>query len=329
MVSYSMSSGDDKPYIKWGESKMEFAAYLRRCRETIGLTQEELVSELYSFDTQHFGGLETVTLSRWERGSTTPHLARQVSILKYFQQQTHIALPCLDRFSHDAVEQMICETGMHNLLGKSKKLILDFPSKMIGADELLVKQLRESSALDIIIDIHMAIDKGFHHKFKEIPAKQIRAWALHPSNTFLVCHYKKQFFGLHFTLRLKPEIFEKIMSREMTEKELTLDDFASFEEAGSNYIISFFAMNDKAATLLFIRSYAHLIANQKVIEEIGTSVIMEDAVKLLKNMKLTLYKELPYDETHTLKMYREKIDAFLASEYVLKMILSEKNCPER
>jgi len=307
---------------------MEFGSYLRTCRESIGLTQEQLISELYSFDTENFKGLEATTLSRWERYATTPHLARQVSILRYFQQQTHIALPCLDRYNHDEVERMICETGMRNLLGKSKKLILDFPSKMIGADELLVKQLRESSALDTIIDIHMAIDKGFHHKFKEIPAGQIRAWALHPSNTFLVCHYKKQFFGLHFTLRLKPEIFDKLMSRDMTEKELTLNDFASFEETGSNYVISFFAMNDKAATLLFIRSYAHLIANQKVIKEIGTSVIMEDAVKLLKNMKLTLYNELPYDETYTLKMYREKIDSFLASEYVLKMILSEKNCPE-
>lgn len=307
---------------------MEFSGYLRTCREAIGLTQEELVFELYRFDTEQFGGLETVTLSRWERGITTPHLSRQVSILKYFQKKKGIALPCLERFSHDELERMICETGMHNLLGKSKKLILNFPSKMIGADELLVRQLRESSALDIIIDINMAIDKGFHHKFKEIPAQQIRSWALHPSNTFFVCHYKKQFFGLHFTLRLKPEIFEKIMSREITEKELILDDFASFEEKGSNYVISFFAMNDKAATLLFIRSYAHLIANQKVIEEIGTSVIMEDAVKLLKNMKLTLYKELPYDETYTLKMYREKIDSFLASEYILKMILSEKNCPE-
>ena len=308
---------------------ISFANYLKTCREHNALTQEQLVSELYSFNTDAFGGLEPVTLSRWERGTTTPYLARQVEILKYFQKRTASALPCLEHYSHDDLERIICETGMHNLIGKSKKLILDFPSKMIGTEEIAVLQLRESHELDTMVDMHLALDKGFHHKFKEVTFEQLRSWALHPSNTFLMCLYKDQFFGIHFTLRLKPDIFDAIMQREITEKDLTLDAFASFDEMGSNYIISFFALNDKAATLLFIRSYAHLIANQHVIEEVGTSVIMEDAVKLLKNMKLTLAKELPYDDTHTIKMYRETIQNFLASEYVLKMLFSETPCSEK
>jgi hypothetical protein len=223
---------------------------------------------------------------------------------------------------------MICETGMKNLLGKSKELILNFPEKMIGTDEIKVFQLRNSEVLDTIIDLHMELDKGFKHKFKDVPSAHFKEWALHPSNFFYQCSYKKQFFGLLFALRLKPEIFEKIINLEIREKDLKLEDFASFDEMGSSYITSFFAMNEKAASLLFIRYYAHLIANQKVIEEVGVSLMMEDAKKLLANMNLTEHQNMVLDNGSTLQTYRESLSRFLASEQTVKMILSKQECPE-
>ena len=217
---------------------------------------------------------------------------------------------------------------MHNLLGKSKELVLNFPSKMIGAGDLVVKQLRNSEMIDKVVDINIDLDKGFNHTFTELLPEHFKEWALHPSNSFFVCEYKSQFFGLLFTLRLKPDAFEKIMHHEIKEKDLHTEDFASFEETGNNYIISFFAMNEKAAAMLFIRYFAHLIANQKVIAEVGVATMMEDARKLLKNMNLPHYSDLEIGEGLTLQTYRETLPNFLASEYVLKMILSMQECPE-
>ena len=307
---------------------MYFSDYLRSCREENQLTQEQLVHDLYSYDTKSFVGLDTTTLSKWERGITKPRLAKQVSILKYFQQRSGTALPCLERYSQEEAEEMICEAGMHNLLGKSKELILNFPSKMIGADDLAVLQLRNSEMIDRIIDITIDLDKGFNHKFSQLLPRHFKEWALHPSNAFFVCEYQEQFFGLLFTLRLKPEAFEKIMNHEIREKDLTLEDLASFNEAGSHYVISFFAMNDKAANMLFIRFFAHLIAHQRAIEEVGLATMMEDARKLIKNMNLNHYADLEIGNGLILQTYRETLQNFLACEPVVKMILSKQECPE-
>ena len=73
----------------------------------------------------------------------------------------------------------------------------------------------------------------------------------------------------------------------MKKNDITADDFASSDEEGSSLMLSFFAMNDKTATLLFIRYYAHLIANQKTIDEIGGITIQDEAKKIINNMNRT------------------------------------------
>ena len=307
---------------------MYFIEYLRSCREHASLTQEQLVHELYSYDIEHFASLETSTLSKWERSIIKPKLSRQVRIIQYFQERTGSALPCWEEYSEADAEEMICKAGMRNLLGKSKELVLNFPQKMIGADDLKVLQLRNSEKIDRIIDITMELDKGFNHKFSELLPKHFREWVIHPSNSFFVCEYKEYFFGLLFTLRLKPETFEKIMDLQIRDKDLKLDDFASFDESGSNYVTSFFAMNEKAATMLFIRYYAHLIANQRTIGEVGVTTMMNDARKLLSNMNLEKYRSMELNNGLILESYRETLSNFLASEYTVKMILSKQECPE-
>jgi len=243
---------------------VHFNEYLKVCREENNLTQEQLTHALYGYNIEYFKGLDTSTLGKWERGVTKPKVSKQVSIIKYFQEMTGMALPCWDHYSVDEAEEMICKVGMKNLLGKSKELVLNFPSAMIGADDLNVYQLRNSEMIDKIIDINVDLDKDFNQDYTGLQSVQFKEWALNPCHSFYVCEYKDQFFGLLFVLRLKPESFERIMNFEIDERDLTADDFASFDELGCSYMLSFFAMNEKAASMLFIRYYAHLIANQKM-----------------------------------------------------------------
>lgn len=306
---------------------MQFGHYLKTCREHLSLTQEQLVQALYLYDADHFQTLDGSTLSKWERGNVQPQTVKQVSIVKFFQQSTHKALPCFDAYSVEKVEEIICEVGMQNLLGKSKELILKFPSATIGTDDLHVYQLRNSEMIDEVIDINMQFDKDFNHDFTQLQTEQFKTWALHPSNSFYVCKYHEQFFGLLFTLRLKPEVFEKIMNLEIDERELTIDDFASFSEMGSNYMLSFFAMNEKAASVLFVRYYAHIIANQKVILDVGVATLMEDAKKLIGEMNLRHYGSKTVIKGLELQTYRETLPNFLACEKVMKMIFSKQDTP--
>ena len=307
---------------------MHFNEYLKQCRESNHLTQEQMVSDLYSYDTDSFGGLDTTTLSKWERAITKPKLSRQVAIIKYFQHKTDNALPCWENYTTEEVEEQICKVGMQNLLGKNKKLILDFPSTMTSAGGLSAVQLRNSEMIEDVIDINMDLDRTFNHRFSELIPEHFESWAMHNSNSFFVCRHKRQFFGLLFTLRVKPETLDGLMRFEIREKDLMEKDFASFDEMGSNYIVSFFAMNDEAASMLFIRYYAHLIAHQKVIREVGVATMMEDGRKLLGNMNFRHYSSLDIDGGLTIDSYRETLPEFLATEKVVRMILSHQSCPE-
>ena len=172
---------------------MHFNEYLKQCREQNHITQEQLVSDLYSYDIEYFGGLDAGTLGKWERGITKPKASKQVSIIKYFQQKTGVALPCWDNYTVDEAEEMICKVGMKNLLGNSKELVLNFPAAMIGSDDLYVYQLRNSDMIDEVIAINMNLDKDFNHDFTQLQSEHFKEWALHPSSSFIHVNIKGSF----------------------------------------------------------------------------------------------------------------------------------------
>ncbi len=307
---------------------MHFSTYLKLCREKSGLTQEKLVSELYIHDMDNFKYLDNSMLSKWERNFAEPKVLKQVSIIKFFQKRIGGALPCWDGYSIDDVEEMICKAGMEHLLGKSKKLVLNFPSDVMHTKNLRIFQLHDSNMFDKVININMDLDKSFNHNMTHVKSTQFKKWALHPSSSFFVCVYKDEFFGLLFTLRLKPEVFEKIMNLEMHENELTENDFASFHEMGCNFMISLFAMNEKAASVLFIRYYAHLIAHQNMISEVGYATMLEDTKKLLGSMNFFHCTSEPITKDFELQTYRMTLSSFLACENVVKTILFGAECSE-
>jgi transcriptional regulator with XRE-family HTH domain len=307
---------------------LHFNEYLRSCREEFNLTQEELVSQLYSHDIDLFGGLDTGTLSKWERSIVQPKIAKQVSLIKYFQKLSGIALPCWSHLTISEAEESICQAGMKNLIGKNKVYICNFPSNIIQMDELKIFNLRHSKQIDTLLELNMNIHKEFNHPSTRISIEQFKTWALHPSNSFYVCEYKGTSLGYFFSLRLKPEVFDKLLNFEMRKDEITTDDFASYDEMGTSFMLSFFSISNKSAVALFIRYYAHLIANQSNIQEIGGITKMDEAKKFGNRMNLILHKSMTTEDGTVIESYRQDIYNVLASENVIKMLLTKQECPE-
>lgn len=307
---------------------MKFNTYLKSCREHNTLTQEELVNNLYSYDIALFEGLDTSTLSKWERGVTQPKASKQVSMIKYFQKESGVALPCLDEYSTQEAEDLICQNGIKNLLSKTKKLVLNFPSKMMQFDDLKVYPIRHSERMEALLDLNMDVHQDTNHDHTQISLEQFRTWSLHPSNLFLACEYKNGFLGLFFSLRLKPDIFQKLMNFEIKKDEIGIEDFASFDEMGSSFLLSFYALNEKAAIMLGIRYYAHLIAHQTKIDEVGVITMLDDVKKLVKNMNLEQYKIKTMDDLTELKSYKQSLSNVLVSENAVKMLFSKLSSPE-
>ena len=305
---------------------MQFNEYLKSCRERYNLTQEQLVQELYNTDDE-FGGLNTGTLSRWERGATQPSLSRQVSIIKVFQNYNTMVFPCFEDLEHEEIENSICKIGVHNLLGNSKRLVLNLLSNVIQVDDMKIIHVRQTENIDQVLIMPHALDKELTNNFSMLKEEHFKTWALHPSNLFLVSEYQGQFFGMLFVLRLKPEVFEKLLSFQMDEQDIATEDFATFEEKGCNYILSFFASNEKSASLLFLRYYAHLIANQNTISDVGALTILDDGRKLISRLKLKYLKDVHVKEGH-ISSHRATLSEVLLNEDVLKMIFQKQECPE-
>jgi len=307
---------------------MKFGEFIKSCREQTHMTQEQLVQELYLFDDTLFHGLDTTTLSKWERAVTQPKTAKQLRILQFFQKKQETILPCFSTYSIPENEKFICKIGVKNLIiGKRKDLVLNFPSKMMTIDNLSIAHLRHLERMDLFLEVAADMRNSVHPAYTAIEESYMHDWALHPANLFWACQYKGFVTGFLFVLRLKPEVQRKILHFEMAYSDLTLDDFASMEEPGSHIITHFFAWNDKSATLLIIRYYAHLISNQHNIESIGATVYYDEGKDILANMNLQAletYTEADIEITS----YFETLSHIIVSENVVKMLFRKEACPE-
>ena len=199
---------------------------------------------------------------------------------------------------------------------------------MMSADDMKIYPLRNSERTDALIDTNMPLHQSFNHKFAQIGREQFRKWALHSGSLFLACEHKGSFLGLFFTIKIKPEVFNKILNFGMKKSDITINDFASSNESGSDLMLSFFAMNEKTAALLFIRYYAYLIANQKYIDEIGGITIQDDAKKIVTNMNLHYDTSKVADDNVEIQSFRQTLPNVLASQNAVKMLLSKQECPE-
>ena len=302
---------------------MNFFTYIKRCREENSLTQEHLVQNLYEFDSDNFSGLDTSTLSRWERGTTQPKFSKQVGIIKYFQELGNEAFPCMDHFTLREIDNFICRKCVENILGKNKQIILNFPSAPMDFQDMHVYRIEDPSKFKPAYALLMDMHKATNVPYTQNSLETFEAWTVDPNSFFLACIYKNAFIGLLFTVKLKQNIFDQLMNFEIRRSDISEKDFASVDEEGSMILLASYAINTKAAIMLFSMLYAYLIKNQKKILEVGVMTSFEEVKKVVKNMKLMLYKRKILDDGIKIDTYRAELKKVLASENVVKMIFAE------
>ena len=307
---------------------MYFNQYLKTCRQSSKLTQEQLVHALYSFDIDNFEGLDTAALSKWEGGNTRPTISRQIAIMQYFQELTGTKLPCWEGYSDSEIEDLICNVGMKNLLGKNKQFVSSFPSQNMNVNNMKIHLLRTINNMDTLLEINMDLHQASNHPSTQISLDQFKEWSLHPSSFFIACEYKGIFVGLFFNIKLKQQVFNDMLDFKIKKSDITVNDFALPDEVGCTSILSFYALNAKVATMLFVRYYAYLISNQNVINEIGGVTMQDEAAKIVKNMNLDYSGSMITEDGVKIRSYRQTLSNVFASENVVKMLFMKQECPE-
>ncbi len=284
--------------------------------------------ELYRYDDDLFDGLNNSTLSKWEREIVAPKLTRKRGILSFFQEKTGKALPCWDGADIKDTEEEICRAGMRNLIGSNKHLVLNFPADHMLLDDLKILPLRDEEELRHLVSINMDLHLSTNDSFTQVSEEQFLNWALHPGNLFYACRYKGGFVGLLFALKLSNDAFEKILTFQKMKSELKIDDFVASDSSGSIMPLSFFALNEKVATMLLVRFYAHLIANQRTIDEIGGVTGFKESQEFVKRMNLRFAGKYTSPEGSEIRAYRQSLKVVVASEYFIRMLFDKEKCPE-
>ena len=301
---------------------MQFNEYLKSCRKKYNFTQENFVQELYNFD-DSFIGLDTRTLIRWETGSTHPVAKKQVLIIQLLQKFSTHVFPCF--YNQKNIEENLCKVGIKNLIGHSKKHIINFPDNIFNVKDINISQIRSHVNIELLLAMPQSIFEGLTANYFKLNLKLLKSWSLNPNNFFLIAENNNQFVGMFFVLRVKPKIFKKLISFEILANELRDEDFADFEEEACSFPISMFAYNDTVAVLLYVRYYAHLIANQNTIIEVGNTPLLSDGKKLVEKMNLEHLLDRKING-ETLSAYSASLEDVLVNENVLKMIFAKQGC---
>ncbi|SFZ98651.1 hypothetical protein MNB_SV-5-433 [hydrothermal vent metagenome] len=306
---------------------MQFGEYLKLCREESNLTQKQLVDELYNHDIENFSGLDTNTLGKWERGATKPKATKQISILKYFQDFFNLPLPCLNLYNEDQIKKLILKKEIKNLFGSTKHMIYNFPSEMMSCEDIDVYLLRDSARITPVIESSTHFQQTDNSDFINLSYEKTKEFALHPDTFFLACDYKGHGLGWMFCMKIKVDVFQKLMNFEMKKSDITVEDIASYDEEGSMLLGSYFAMNVKAASMLVLRYYIYLIENQHTIKEMGGSTTSSEASKFFQNMNLKRYTTTETDSKQIVS-YRQTIKDFFTSDISIQILFSKDSSIE-
>jgi len=297
---------------------MKFSSYLKLCRERFSITQEELVEKLYA-EHELLSGLDIGTLSRWERDITSPTVERQQCVLRTLQQYGQKPFPAFDLIDIQELEEKVSVQGIQKIIGKHKRFILDFPMDMLDEESMKITNIQHVESPEYFIKITHSFYEKITNNYSNINISQLESWLLHPHNLFLLASYKKQFFGMFISLRLRPEVFEKLMNFEMTESEIRESDFAALTEDACHYPLSYFTYTEQSASLLMLHYYIHLLEYQDTVKEVGSLPKVEDGKRLSQALGLTTH-----DSDGTLQTFRAPIHDVLTNKYLLTVIFKEK-----
>jgi transcriptional regulator with XRE-family HTH domain len=295
---------------------MRFGEYIKICRRKFGLTQQDLVEKLYSYD-ESFESLNEATLSRWERGLASPSSQKEVMIAKFFTNYSKSPFPCFE--SIENIDNIFCKNGVKNLIGNSKIHIVNLPEDTYETDEIVIVQLKSFENSKIAIKMMQKILKQNTQSFFEIPQERLYTWSKYPSNLFLAAVSDNQIIGMFFALYLSDKSFESVINLTKSVESLEESDFAHPSSSGNSLIISFFAFNRKIASLLYLRYYAYLISNQFKIKNVGTLSVAKEGRKLIDKINLK-----PVASRGKLSSFSTSLQDMILNESVFRMIFSKK-----
>lgn len=292
---------------------------LSKYREYNNLTQLDLAQKLSTYS-DDFKNLNSVTISRWETGTTSPGYNKKQQLLHFL-----VSTSCMHHI--DECHQIIQDAykslfqPLTDLFNRNYQyLIGNFPELKIDHSHIhtLTHFPNRNEHYEHIIDIETATNvKGYY----TVTTERLRTLCEHPSSFAIICERKKQHLGHFVMFKIKNDVAEEIVHHKRKEYTVTLGDLCRPEEKGTYYIHALYGKNPAIAAWLNVYAYLYLFRHLEHIDNVLIFSSRKDGPLLTKDYGIELIKK-GYDDFFGFEWhgFMSPVENILFSDMVVKQI---------
>ena len=288
-------------------------------RQKNGHTQKELAEQLshYSDD---FRSVNTVTISRWETGTTSPSVAKKRALLRFLADRGCLreGEGCPEIF-HDAFEKL------YDILGqvfssRYQYIVGNYPD--FGREGYKIRSLTDHPEsrrhLEHLLDIERVTNAPGYYT---LTLSRLREWCTHPGSLGIVCERRGQNLGHFLMVKVANHVAEEIAYHRRSEFDIGPGDMRGPHEQGSYYIHALYGGNPRIAAIVNVEAYFHMLRHYDTIDNIVIFSSRRDGAEVTKDYGIQTVAE-GTDPRFGFKWYGmlSPVEDILFSDGMMKMI---------
>jgi transcriptional regulator with XRE-family HTH domain len=288
-------------------------------REHKRLTQQELVSELSQYS-KDFKNINTVTISRWETGTTAPSISKKQKLLHFFAQTDCFYSDTDCYYTMLSAYAELYEPLSTVFTKNYQYLIGNFPELELNNSHIhpLMTFSERKAHMEHIVDIETATNAPGYYTITPI---QLEALCRHPSTFAIICERKRQHLGHFVMFKIKNSVAESVVRHKRNKYTLGVQDFCGPNEKGTFYVHALYGKNPKIAALLNVHAYIHLFKNMKTVDNVMIFSSRKDGILLTKDYGIELIAQ-GRDEKYGFDWHglMSPVEDILFSDTVVKLV---------
>ena len=288
-------------------------------RQMYGLTQRDLAEHL-SHCCDDFRSVNTVTISRWETGATSPSISKKRALLRFLAERGCLEEGRRCRELFDAAYEKLYDV-LGQLFSKRYQYIVgNYPD--FGREGYEIRPLADhpdrQRHLKHLQDIERVTNApGYYTPTLSILEK----WCLHPGSLGIICEREGQNLGHFLMIKVSNRVAEEIAYHRRSEFDITPEELRKPEEKGSFYIHALYGGNPRIAAIVNVEAYFHMLHHYDTIENIVIFSSRRDGAEVTKDYGIrTVARGVDPDFGFTWYGMLSPVGDILFSDNIVRMI---------
>ncbi|ABV35320.1 hypothetical protein Ssed_0709 [Shewanella sediminis HAW-EB3] len=209
--------------------------YLLKRRSQRGLSQEGLALELQSYS-ELFTDIDSLAISRWERGKVSPNIRRQITLMEYFADEPHLLLsnpefelkqlPSISAFQKMLDQQ----TSYNHVMGAHPYISSD----NISFDKINKHADNAAQMIRWITHYHSNLTRQRENWNPTFITPLVE----HASTDVTFYQVDGVLIGHIILLRVSPQTLNSLLTGQLGDSELTPAHLIDSDQAASTYMLS-------------------------------------------------------------------------------------------